>query len=68
VFASNIKRKVCGALDSFLYFLRKFEERKAQNMLSLMLDPRFKSLRLVSYPIGKEEGVSIVNEYYILCF
>jgi len=37
-------------------------------MLSLMLDPRFKSLRLVSYPIGKEEGVSIVNEYYILCF
>jgi hypothetical protein len=32
-------------------------------MLSLMLDPRFKSLRLVSSFVGREEGVNIVNEY-----
>jgi hypothetical protein len=31
-------------------------------MLSLMLDPRFKSLRLTSF-VGQEEGVSIVDEY-----
>ncbi len=49
LFASNIKREVCGVLDSFLSFLIKFEERKAHNMLSLMLDTRFKNLRIVSY-------------------
>jgi hypothetical protein len=32
-------------------------------MLSLMLDPRFKSFRLVSSFIGREESVSIVDEY-----
>jgi hypothetical protein len=32
-------------------------------MLSLMLDPIFKSIRLVSSFIGHEEGVSIVSEY-----
>jgi len=68
LFASNIRRKVCGVVDSFLSFLRKFEKRKVQNMLSLMLDPRFKNLHLVSYFVGQEEGVSIVNEYDILCF
>jgi hypothetical protein len=31
LFASNIIREVCGVLDSFLSFQRKFEERKAQN-------------------------------------
>jgi hypothetical protein len=37
-FASNIKKEVCGILDSFLSFLKKYEERKFHNMLSLMLD------------------------------
>jgi hypothetical protein len=32
-------------------------------MLSLMLDPRFKSLRLVSFLIGRQQIVSIVEEY-----
>jgi hypothetical protein len=41
LFGSNIKQ------TSFLSFLRKYEERKAHNMLLLMLDPWFKSLRLV---------------------
>jgi hypothetical protein len=29
----------------------------------LMLDPRFKSLHLVSLFVGQEEGVSIMDEY-----
>jgi hypothetical protein len=37
-----------------------------------MLEPRFKNLHLISSFVGREEGVSIVNEYdrktYILCF
>jgi len=32
-------------------------------MLCLMLDPRFKSLCLVSSFIGREKGVNIVEEY-----
>jgi hypothetical protein len=39
-FASNIRKEVCVVLESFLFFLRKFEEKKAHNMLSLMLDTR----------------------------
>jgi hypothetical protein len=31
-------------------------------MLSSMLDPRFKSLCLVSFVIGRKEGVSIMDE------
>jgi hypothetical protein len=38
---SNIRKKVCGVLDSFLSFLKKFDERKTHNMLVLMLDPRW---------------------------
>jgi hypothetical protein len=35
----------------------------AHNMLSLMLDPRFKTLHLVSSFIGLEQGKVIVEEY-----
>jgi hypothetical protein len=41
LFTSNIKKEVCGVLDSFLSFLKNYEERKAHNMLSLMLDTQF---------------------------
>ncbi len=40
--ASNIKREVINVLDSFFSFLKKYENKKARNMISLMLDPRFK--------------------------
>jgi hypothetical protein len=39
LFIFNIKKEVCGVLDSFLSFLRKYEKRKAHNMFSLILDP-----------------------------
>jgi hypothetical protein len=54
LFTSKIKKEVCGVFDSFLSFLKNYEERKAHNMLSLMLDPQFKSLRLVSSFVGHE--------------
>jgi hypothetical protein len=38
---SNIKKEIIQVLDSFLFFLNFFEKRKAHNMFSLMLDPRF---------------------------
>jgi hypothetical protein len=34
--AFNIRREVINVLDSFLSFLRKYENRKAHNMISLI--------------------------------
>jgi hypothetical protein len=36
LFASNIRKEVCGVLDGFLSFLKKYEKNIAHNMLSLM--------------------------------
>jgi len=63
LFTFNIKKEVHGILDSFLSFLRNFEERKAHNMFSLKLDPRFKSFRLVSSFVGCEQGIFIIEKY-----
>ncbi len=38
-------------------------EKKSHNMLSLILDPRFKTLWLVSSFISGGQGVSIVEDY-----
>jgi hypothetical protein len=61
--ASNIRREVINVLDSFLSFLKKYENRKTHNMIFLMLYPRFKSLHIVSSFVGKEKGVALVEEY-----
>jgi hypothetical protein len=61
--ASNIRREVINVLDSFLLFLKKYENKNSHNMISLMLDPGFKSLCIVSSFVGKEQGVALVEEY-----
>jgi hypothetical protein len=63
VWPPTIKKEVMKVLDSFLSFKKQNEERKAHNMLSLMLDFRFKSLRLVSSLIGCEQAKVIVEKY-----
>jgi hypothetical protein len=65
----NIRRKVCGVFDGFLSFLKKYEKNKTHN-LSLMLDPRFKSLSLVSYVIGQKHPLlkCMINNPCFLCF
>jgi len=60
---SNIRREVCGVLDGFLSFFNKYEKNKTNNILSRMLNLRFKSLRLVSSFIGQEHDVSIMEKY-----
>jgi hypothetical protein len=62
-FASNIKKDVCEVLNSFFSFLKKIVEIKTCNMLALTLDPRFKSLCLVSSFIGCDQAASIVQQY-----
>ncbi len=46
-------------IDSFLYFLTRYDEKKACDVLVLMLDSIFKSLRLMFSSIGHEHGVTI---------
>jgi hypothetical protein len=60
--AFNIRKKVCVIFNSFLSFLKKFDERKTHNMLALMLDPRFKSLQLIFSFIGHDQGITIVGQ------
>jgi hypothetical protein len=60
---SNIRKEDCEVVDRFLSFLKKFDERKAHNMLALMLDPRFKSLCLMYSFIGHDQGIAIVEQY-----
>jgi len=59
----NIRREVINVLDFFLSFFKKYENRKVHNMISLMLDPRFKSLRIVFSFVGREQGVVLVEKY-----
>jgi hypothetical protein len=58
-----IRKEVSIVLYSFLSLLRKYEKKKPHNMLSLMLDARFKNLHLVSSFIGSEQGVAIIEKY-----
>jgi hypothetical protein len=59
----NIRKEVCGVLDSFLSFLMKYENKKTHNMIFVMLDPRFKSLQILSSFVGWGKGVSLVEKY-----
>jgi hypothetical protein len=52
--ASNIRREVINVLDSFLLVLKKDENRKAHNLIFLMLDLRFKSFCIISSFVGWE--------------
>jgi hypothetical protein len=61
--AFNVKREITNVLDYFLSFLKKYENMKTHNMISLMLNPKFKSLCMMSSFVGKERGVVLVEEY-----
>jgi hypothetical protein len=50
----NIRKEVCGVLDSFLCFLKKIDCKKTHNMLALMLDQRFQSLCIVFFFINHD--------------
>jgi hypothetical protein len=59
----NIRREVCGVLDSFISILTKYKNKNTHNMISLMLNPRLKNLHIISSFVGYEQGVNLVEEY-----
>jgi hypothetical protein len=63
LFAINIKKEVCSVLESFLYFLRGYENKKPYNMLCFMLDPIFKSFHLKISFFGCEKRVNFIEGY-----
>jgi len=62
-FAKNIKKEIFGVIEFFLCFLIRYDEKRVHNMLALMLNPRFKNLKLNSSFIGCENGVAISKKY-----
>jgi hypothetical protein len=58
LFASNIKKKVSSVLDSFLFFKKNLKREKLTTCCLW-----FKNLCLVSYFVGQEEHLNIVDEY-----
>jgi hypothetical protein len=67
VVTSSIRKQVWDILDDFLSFLMKGEEKKVHNILSLMLDARCKSFRLVFSFINQEQVVFMVENYDKQC-
>jgi hypothetical protein len=63
MFGLQHKKEIIQVFDSLLSFFKKHEERKAHNMLSLMLDPKFKTLCLMSSFINLEQSKAIVEKY-----
>jgi hypothetical protein len=47
----------------FPFFLHEVEKRKYHNIFALMLDPKFKSMRLVSIYMGHDNATIIVVAY-----
>jgi len=57
------KQHILKVLLPFIYFLRTFNMIKAHNMLVLMFDPKFKTMRLVTMYLGCEIVIIVVVKY-----
>jgi hypothetical protein len=55
----NISKEVFNVFS----FFKVYDKRKAHNMISLMLDLRYKNLCIISSFVGKEQGVVLVEEF-----
>jgi hypothetical protein len=42
--ASNTRKEVMNVLEFFLSFLKVYDKRKSHNVISFILDPRYKNL------------------------
>jgi len=55
-----MKKKYVEVINPFLFSLTKYDDRRIPNVLSmLMLDPRYKYLKLIFSFIDHEQGVAM---------
>jgi len=56
-FAMNMKKEVCRVINYLFSLFKKYNKSKAHNMLPLMLNPRFKSLKLIFFLLVRNKGL-----------
>jgi hypothetical protein len=59
----QIIHEAIGVLQLFLDFCDKFDASMVHNMLALVLDPRFKTLKCVTNIIRRDKAQVIMDEY-----
>ncbi len=59
----NMRLEVIKVIKPFLQFLRTFDGGQVHNMMAIMLDPHFKSFRIVENLLGCGNAIQLVTEY-----
>jgi len=63
IFWNNMWTKVVKVIKPFLQFLQTYDAQQVHNMFTLILDPRFKSLKVVENYVGCGAYIRLVVEY-----
>jgi hypothetical protein len=58
-----MQTKIIKVIKPFWQFLEVYDPHQVHNMLSIMLDPRFKSLRVVKNYVGCEDYIHLGSKY-----
>lgn len=61
--SKNMRQEVVKVMKPFLQFLRAFDSFQVHNMLALMLDPHYKSLRVSENYVGHGNAIHLTLEY-----
>ncbi len=64
-FKLKMNSQVINVLTPFLAFLSSYINAKAHNMLSSMLDPCFKNMKVIRDCVGHVVVVNVVAKYYV---
>jgi hypothetical protein len=62
-FTVFMKHQMLNVLHLFFSFLHKFDKKKCQNILALMLDLKFKSMHIVINYLGHVNVFILVVQY-----
>ncbi len=63
IFQNNMRAKVVKVMKLFLQFLHAYDSHQVHNMLALMFDHRFKSLRVMENYVGHGACIHFAAKY-----
>jgi len=66
IFQNNMHAKVVKVIKPFLQFLQAYDSHQVHNMLALMLDPRFKSLKVVENYVGCGACIQLCDKHNVI--